>query len=91
MTVLKGWVIFESEAAFNIAHEEAKAMARLPKIGNVDGVPAPQNTQTINITYCIPHPTDGTVVSPINGGWDNSLKGDLTFLTKEEVSGYFPE
>lgn len=87
---MQGYVIFNSEAVFNTAHEVAKTTMGLPKIGNVNGIPAPENQQTTEITSCTPHPTDGTVVALIGDEWDDSLKEEFTFKTKEEVNEYFP-
>ena len=85
------YVIFSSEAEFNTAHAAAKTEAGLPKVGCVTGKLAPQNQQTTDITLCVPHPSDGTVVAEINGGWPDSLKAGFTFKTKEEVAIYYPE
>ena len=88
---MKGYVIFNSEAAFNTAHEAAKAAAGLPKVGNVNGIPAPENQQTTEITSCTSHPSDGSVVAYINGEWPEDQKAGFTFKTKEEVTEYFPD
>lgn len=87
---MQGWVIFESEAAFNTAHEAAKTAAGLPIVGEVNGTPAPQNQQTTEITSCTAHPSSSTVVAYINGGWPEELKAGLEFKTAAEVSAYFP-
>lgn len=87
---MQGYVIFSSEAVFNTVHETAKAAAGLPRVGNVNGIPAPENQQTIEITSCTSHPTDGTVVAFINGNWFEDQKAGFTFKTKEEVTEYFP-
>ena len=87
---MQGYVIFSSEAAFNTAHEAAKTTMGLPKVGNVNGIPAPENQQTTEITSCVSHPTDGTAVASIGGGWPEDQKAGFTFNTKEEVAEYFP-
>lgn len=88
---MQGYVIFSSEAVFNTAHEEAKTTLGLPRVGNVNGVPAPENQQTTEITNCTSHPTDGTVVAYINGEWPEDQKDGFVFKTQEEVSEYFPD
>lgn len=87
---MQGYVIFSSESAFNAAHETAKTAAGLPKVGNVNGVLAPQNQQTTEITSCYSHPTDGTVVAYIEGCWPDNLKDGFVYKTTEEVAEYFP-
>ena len=88
---MQGYIIFSSEAAFNTAHEAAKTASGLPKVGNVNGAPAPENQQTTEITNCTSHPTDGTVVTFISGGWPEDQQIGFIFKTKEEVSEYFPD
>ena len=87
---MKGYVIFENQAVFDVAHNAAIQLAGLPRIGNVGGKPAPNNQQTTKITSCYQHPSNETVVSYINGGWDESLKQGFDFLTRDQVSEYFP-
>lgn len=87
---MQGYVIFSSEAAFNTAHEAAKTASGLPRVGNVNGIPAPENQQTTEITSCTSHPTDGTVVAFINGNWSEDQKAGFVYKTKEEASEYFP-
>lgn len=86
-----GYVIFASESAFNAAHEAAKAAAGLPIIGNINGVERHDLTQVTEITICYSHPSDGTVIAHINGGWPDDMKEGFEFKTREEVSEYFPE
>ena len=88
---MSGYVIFSSEAAFDTAHAAAKVAAGLPKVGSVCGKLAPQNQQTTDLTSCVPHPSDGTVVAEVNGGWPSNLKAGFTFKTREEVTIYYPE
>ena len=88
---MQGYVIFSSEAAFNTAHEIAKTASGLPKVGNVNGVPAPKNQQTTEITSCTSHPDDGTIIAYIGGEWPDAQKAGFTFKTKEEVAEYFPD
>jgi hypothetical protein len=88
---MQGYVIFNSEAVFNTAHETAKVAAGLPKVGSVNGIPAPENQQTTEITSCTSHPTDGTVVAYINGEWPDNLKDGFAYKTREEISEYFPD
>ena len=88
---VEGYVIFNTEAEFDEAHEQAKAAAGLPQVGTVSGKPAPQNQKTTNITYCKPHPTNGTVIAYINGGWPENLKSGFDFKTRGQVAEYFPE
>ena len=85
----QGYVIFNTIEEFNTAHEAAKILAGLPKVGFVNGVPAPNNQQTLEVTYAKPHPTNDTVIAYINGGWDDSLKVGMEFKTEDEVSEYF--
>ena len=87
---MEGYVIFASEAAFNTAHDAAKAATGLPKVGLQNGASAPDNQKTTGIVTCYSHPSDGTVVAYINGGWPEDQKGALTFKTLEEVAEYFP-
>ena len=79
---MKGWVIFENEEAFNLAHQEAKDMVMPLQAINAGGI-APEDLWFKNITECFQHPTNNTVVAYINGGWPDSLKNGLTFYTKE--------
>jgi len=85
------YVIFSSRAEFDLAHEAAKQAAGLPRIGRVAGKLMPNNQQTTEITVCKAHPSDGTAVAEINGGWPESLKAAFTFKTREEVAEYYPE
>jgi hypothetical protein len=85
-----GYVIFSTQADFDVAHAAAKTAANLPKVGNVNGHPAIANQQTTEITSSTAHPTNDTVVAFINGGWDVGLKAGFIFKTKEEVADYFP-
>ena len=86
---MQGYVIFSSEAVFNTAHESAKTSAGLPKVGNVKGTPAPGNQQTTEITSCQTHPTDGTAVAYINGGWPDNLKDVLRTRPKKRFRNIF--
>ncbi len=88
---MNGYVIFNSEDEFSVAHGAAKIAAGLPKTGSVNGVLAPNNQQTTEITSCKAHPSNGTVVAYINGGWPANLKAGFVFLAKENVMEYFPE
>ena len=88
---MNGWVIFATRADFDTAHAQAKALSGLPKTAEILGVEAPEAQKTVAITGCIDHPTDGTVLAYINGGWDESLKEGFEFLTLEQVHEYFPE
>lgn len=88
---MQDYVIFSSEAAFNAAHEIAKITIGLPRVGNVNGIPAPENQQTTGITSCTFHPSDGSVVAYVNGEWPEDHKAGFTFKTKEEVAEYFPD
>lgn len=90
----KGWVIFATEAIFNAAHNQAKETLGLPKHGEVNGKPAPNNQMTTDITACRPHnlaPINPTVVAYINGGWPEDQKTGFVFLTRDQVSDYFPD
>lgn len=90
---MKGYVIFSSEAAFNTAHEAAKTKAGLPRVGNVNGVPAPENQQTVELTSYHPTswPADDTVVAFVDGGWPGNLKDGFVYKAKEDVTKYFPD
>lgn len=90
--MLKGWVIFANRAAFNIEHEKAK-QALLPLQALNNGQIAPQDLWFTDIAEAIDHPTNGTVVSYINGGWDENLKEGFTFYQKDDpiIQEYFPE
>jgi len=85
------YVIFNSEDEFDTAHEPAKIEAGLPRVGNVNKVPAPQNQQTVELTALVAHPSDGTFAVEIDEGWPENQKDDLVLKTKEEVSVYYPE
>jgi len=87
---MTSYVIFSSQAAFDAAHATAKTTLGLPRIGQVNGVDAPLNQQTTEVTECYPHPSDGTVAAEINGNWPENLKAGFDYKTKEEVSVYLP-
>ncbi len=43
---------------FNTWHDAVKVAEGYPKIGYINGIPAPQNEQTTAYSYAIPHPNN---------------------------------
>lgn len=78
---------------FDTWHDAAKNLAAIPaegKIGNVNGIPAPQNQRTIAVSEAIAHPINNDdYIWQFCGHKDENF----TSLTFEEVRalGFFAE
>lgn len=91
---MKGYVIFNSVAEFETAHNTEKAALGMPITGTICGKEAINSQKTTDVTDYITHPDaeDNRVIAYINGGWRNETKTGFTFLTRDEakLEGFFP-
>lgn len=76
-------------AEFNTWHDATKLAEGLPKVGSVNGTPAPGNQQTVAYSDAIAHPTN-----PDDYIWQDGkypIEGK-TMLSQSEVEtlGWFP-
>lgn len=77
-------------AEFNTWHDTVKTDEGLPKVGNQNGIPAPQNQQTI--AYCDPIPHSVNVDDYIWIDGKYPIEGEsMLSLAEVKVLGWFPE
>lgn len=75
---------------FNTWHEAVKIAEGMPRVGYINGQPAPQNQQTVAYSESIQHPDGGDDYIWSDGKYPIEGK---TPLSKEEAKafGWFPE